>query len=321
MKMTAALAASRFLARRLGAPPARGRAWKRWRRLARPLARAAKPFARTVARTHDAGSVVALHMCWTIIHRAESAHARCATARPGRPMQPRTRAAPVGSSRDLTQAAVSIRNRWCLASPIPGERSAAGGARPRIGPSVARVAALRPHCDAAAESQRNVPIRLADARRANAASGDIRVAAMERGLMAHPRGAAPSPSLRWPAGGSIGNPKRIVRRPRAITTNAAGGSQTRATARASELIWRKPKLLETHDIGARELPEPRDALTVDAAQRTGSVQADRVITAATAATAAAGGAALNSAYAERIAEDVIRRVERRIRIERERRGH
>lgn len=82
------------------------------------------------------------------------------------------------------------------------------------------------------------------------------------------------------------------------------------------LVWRKPS--DATDAGARELP-PRDTSVraVDTAAE-GSVQRSAPAPAVMKTYAAA--ALLEPALVERLADDVMRRVERRARIERERRG-
>jgi hypothetical protein len=91
-------------------------------------------------------------------------------------------------------------------------------------------------------------------------------------------------------------------------------------ARMPELTWRTPQ----RQLGEAEAPVVTSAKALAAAfpERTHAAMSAAQAAASPPAPAAAkpGAAALDRAQMDRLAEDVIRRVERRVRIERERRG-
>lgn len=96
----------------------------------------------------------------------------------------------------------------------------------------------------------------------------------------------------------------------------------RAPAAAPSLVWRKPSP-SAPEGAAHPLDRDRESPTTSARANASASQADKVPTVAIMAQQAHEAVRANlldSAVADRLADDVIRRVEKRLRIERERRG-
>ncbi|MDR5761455.1 hypothetical protein [Caballeronia sp. LZ035] len=327
MRLSAAVAAGRFAARRPKAPAARARAGHarvllRWRRAARRHARAASRFAGTAARKRDASWTLALHM-------------HCVMAREGRPRMPESSAPPArGAWRAWTGTAHPVRRPFVPSRTLPaGSRIKAAFATalprsghrpmPRVWPARqidrASMAQAGPHavCIEAARPSGRGMRRPAGMRVAQIARIGMRSLPVRAGAPAAHRSER-SPLRRASMIGPVSHSTPWM--PQAKSpTDAPRGLRPLAMARAPELVWRKHATSDTgvvhHEIRGELAPRrsstPPSALTA----RTGW-PADMPAAAMT----AAANAALDAAQVQRIADDVIRRVEKRVRIERERRG-
>jgi hypothetical protein len=112
-------------------------------------------------------------------------------------------------------------------------------------------------------------------------------------------------------------------RPALVRASPDGAAARRATP---DLVWRQAARASG---SASASPEPHDGIGTSGSRGTGAVQRSSAARETAAAVAVAGAApcstaatapAYDAAFVDRLAEDVMRRVERRVRIERERRG-